>query len=367
MEYHCGICIKESKWIANRYNSIVVIAVDSCDNELSFFVKIFDKNEKVNENVKNIKFGNAVFFTSEKENIIDLYNIDSLLSQGYNSFKADGLCLNYNTYYGKLDIIIEDHSKFRSYLTKKLISDVEKELMNSLYKGRLYESHLKSIPQITAENLQKIIQEEKRGIEVYDITDIVKELKISYYADRFYEKTDKPESYNLNGLYTFESTKYEKIKFDTYLRKILNLGRHIIGEYEGWFYAREEAKEDVENRTKNISIIKSKILTNYSKSEHLNYRVRSRLSNLIYPLYKMLYISGETLELKKDDFEYKTNGFSFICSSDNKDLLLSNIRRQNETLKYDHPNKLKRVIYKSFDLDKMLKEWCIPFPIYLNP
>lgn len=103
-------------------------------------------------------------------------------------------------------------------------------------------------------------------------------------------------------MYTFESTKYEKFKFDTYLRKILNLGRHIIGEYEGWFYAREEAKEDVENRTKNIPIIKSKILTNYSKSEHLNYRVRSRLSNLIYPLYKMFYISGETLELKKDDF-----------------------------------------------------------------
>ena len=76
-------------------------------------------------------------------------------------------------------------------MLKKIISDAEKELMNSLYKGRLYESHLNTIPQITAENLQNIIQEEKKEIEDYDIADLVKELKISFYADKFYEKRDK--------------------------------------------------------------------------------------------------------------------------------------------------------------------------------
>lgn len=78
--------------------------------------------------------------------------------------------------------------KIQIFLLKKIISDAEKELMNSLYKGRLYESHLNTIPQITAENLQNIIQEEKKEIEDYDIADLVKELKISFYADKFYEK-----------------------------------------------------------------------------------------------------------------------------------------------------------------------------------
>ena len=366
MEYHCGICIKENKWIANSYNSIVVVAADSYDNKLSFFIKIFNKEENINNNVKEIKFGSAVFFTSEKESIIDLYDIDCLFNQGYNTFKAEGLCLNYNTYYGKLEIWIEDQKKFRFFLLKKIISDAEKELMNSLYKGRLYESHLNTIPQITAENLQNIIQEEKKEIEDYDIADLVKELKISFYADKFYEKTDKPESYNLNELYTFKSTKYEKNKFDTYLIEILNLGRHIIGEYDGWFYAREEAKKDVENRTNNIPFIKSNILRNYSKSEHLNYRVRSRLSKLIFPLYKLLTISGEPIELKKDNFNSVTDGFIFRHSSSTKDVLLSDIHWQNKSLKEFNYNTLKRMMYKSFDQNNMLKEWCIPFPVNLN-
>lgn len=238
--------------------------------------------------------------------------------------------------------------------------------MNSLYKGRLYESHLNTIPQITAENLQNIIQEEKKEIEDYDIADLVKELKISFYADKFYEKTDKPESYNLNELYTFKSTKYEKNKFDTYLIEILNLGRHIIGEYDGWFYAREEAKKDVENRTNNIPFIKSNILRNYSKSEHLNYRVRSRLSKLIFPLYKLLTISGEPIELKKDNFNSVTDGFIFRHSSSTKDVLLSDIHWQNKSLKEFNYNTLKRMMYKSFDQNNMLKEWCIPFPVNLN-
>lgn len=366
MEYHCGICIKENNWIANSYNSIVVVAADSYDNKLSFFIKIFNKEENINNNVKEIKFGSAVFFTSEKESIIDLYDIDCLFNQGYNTFKAEGLCLNYNTYYGKLEIWIEDQKKFRFFLFKKIISDAEKELMNSLYKGRLYESHLNTIPQITAENLQNIIQEEKKEIEDYDIADLVKELKISFYADKFYEKTDKPESYNLNELYTFKSTKYEKNKFDTYLIEILNLGRHIIGEYDGWFYAREEAKKDVENRTNNIPFIKSNILRNYSKSEHLNYRVRSRLSKLIFPLYKLLTISGEPIELKKDNFNSVTDGFIFRHSSSTKDVLLSDIHWQNKSLKEFNYNTLKRMMYKSFDQNNMLKEWCIPFPVNLN-
>ena len=41
MEYHYGVCVQESTWVKDRYNSIVILAGDSNDNELAFFVKIF--------------------------------------------------------------------------------------------------------------------------------------------------------------------------------------------------------------------------------------------------------------------------------------------------------------------------------------
>lgn len=365
MEYHCGVCIKESKWTAERINSIVVLAGDSHDNKLSFFIKVFEKEEEPKDNVKNIKFGSPVFFTSERENIIELYDIDCLFGQGCNSLKLEGLSLGYNKYYGYLEVRKEDYKRFSCYSwDQSPISELEKKLMNSLYKGRLYESYLDSIPQITASDLQNIILEEEKEIELYDINDLVKELKISYYADHFYIKTDKPESYNLNVTHSFEGTKYENHRFDTYLKQILDLGYHLIGEYDGWFYAKDEAREDVERNTREIPSIKKEMVLKYSKTEHLNYRVRNRLTKYIYPLFKMFFITEKPLNLKKYNFEYGIHGYSFNYFSDDKNYLLSDIRRQNESLRYDRHNKLTGMIYRHIDLNKMLEEWCIPNPIY---
>lgn len=368
MEYHCGVCIKESKWIEGRLNSIVVLAIDSHDDKFSFFVKVFEKEEVVNGDVKNIKFGTPVFFTSEKENIIELYDIDFLFDQGvqgYNPVKFEGLIINYDKYYGHLDVRVEDYRKFSSYSWPKTpISVLEQELMNSLYKGRLYESYLNSIPQITAGDLQNIILEEKKEIELYDIDELVKELKISYYADHFYIKTDKPESYNLNVTHSFKGTKYENLGFDTYLRQILDLGYHLIGEYDGWFYAEDEAREDIERHTREIPSIKKEMLLKYSKTEHLNYRVRSRLTKFIYPLFKMFLITEKPLNLKKYNFDDGIHGYSFSDFCDDKSYLLSDIRRKNESLRYDRHNKLTGMIYRQIDLNKMLEEWCIPNPTY---
>lgn len=368
MEYHCGICIKESNWIVDCYNSIVILAGDRNDHKLSFFIKIFEKEEGVNDNVKNIKFGSAVFFTAEKENIIDLFDVDCIFSQGPLALDVKGIHIHLRYYSTSgLEVGIYNDVNFRSFLPKSLISDVEKKLMNSLYKGRLYKRYLNSVQNITAEKLQNIIIEEEKEVEVYDINDLVKELKISYYANNFYIRTDEPEEYDLNERYTFELTKYEDCKFDTYLLQLLNIGERLIEEQKGWFYAKEEAYEDVEFRTKNIPYVKREILRNYSKSEHLNYRVRSRLSNLMYPLFMMLFISEKPLCLKKYNFDSSIHGYSFIssCNNDKKQLLFD-VQRQNETLRYDCHNKLKTMIYSSFDLNKILNEWCIPFPIFCN-
>ena len=35
MEYHYGVCVQESTWVKDRYNSIVILSGDSNDNELA--------------------------------------------------------------------------------------------------------------------------------------------------------------------------------------------------------------------------------------------------------------------------------------------------------------------------------------------
>lgn len=361
MEYHFGVCIKESFLIKDSYNSIVVLAGDSTDNKLSFFVKIYDKNEGELDEAKNIKFGSAVFFTSEKENIIDIYDIDSMFNSDYGNLKFSNLRLEFNSRYGILKVSLQDKERENVYWPQNFISDVEKDLMNSLYKGRLYNNYLSSICEFSAENLKTIIEKEKEEVENYDFEDLVNELRISYYANNFYIKTDKPESYNLNVIHTFKGTKYENNEFDTYLARILDLGDRLIGEFDGWFYAKDEAREDIENNTREIPSIKMKMIRRYSKTEHLDYRVRTKLSKFVLPLFSMLSVTGKILDLKKKNIFNGTNGIIFY-SYNNKEAILSDIRNKNSNLRYDKHVTLNNKIYRNDSKEDMLKQWCIPYP-----
>lgn len=363
MKYHYGVCIKESNWIKGHSNSIVVLAGDSNDHRLSFFVKIFDKEEEVDDNTKNIKFGNAVFFASEKENIIDLYDVDCMFNSNYSNLKFNNLYLEFNYQSGILKVLHQDKKHLNAYWPKDEISKVERELMFSLYKGRLYNTYLSSLSNITAENIQNIIREEEKEIEFYDIEDLINELKISYYTTNFYIRTDEPESYDFYERRSFEKTKYENYKFDAYLTQILMPGEWLIGEYEGWFYANEDAKEKEEQKYRDIPWLKAKMKQKYSKSEHLNYRVRAKLSKFVSPLFSMLTIPGNILELKKNPINNCLLGFEFYHCSNNKEFILSDFRRAISTFRYNTKDNFKDKIYKNLSLDEMLKEWCIPFPI----
>ena len=360
MEYHFGVCIKESFLIKDRYNSIVVLAGDSNDNKLSFFVKIYDINEGELDETKNVKFGSAVFFTSEGENIIDIYDIDSLFNSEYSNLKISNFRLEFNSRYGILKVSLQDKERENVYWPQNLISDVEKELMTSLFKGRIYNNYLSSIREFSAENLKNIIEKEKEEVESYDFEDLVNELKISYYADHFYIKTDKPESYNLNVVHSFKGTKYENNEFDTYITRILDLGDRLIGEYDGWFYAEDEARKDVDENTRNIPSIKMNMIRRYSKIEHLDYRVRTKLSNFVLPLFSMLSIPGKILDLKKKTIFNGTNGIIFL-NYNNKDAILSDIRNKNSNLRYDKHVTLNNKIYRNVSKEDMLKQWCIPY------
>ena len=279
------------------------------------------------------------------------------------TLKLEGLELSYNYYYGRLETRIEDYKRWPWSPFKVLINDLEKELMNSLYKKRLLEHFISSIPQITAKNLQNIIQEEEKEIGKYDIEDLIKELKISYHASCFCTKTDKPESYRITTTHSFKETKYENNKFDLYLKQVLKLGSRIIKENDGWIDAKEQSKEVIDSETRYIPYLKKGMQNSYSKSEHLDFRVRDRMSQFIYPLFTMLRISGSVLHLEKDPLVDSIEGFTFWFSIDNKESILSDIRRKNSELKMRTHDIIKDKIYRSFDQKKMLNEWLIPFPV----
>ena len=363
MEYHYGVCVQESTWVKDRYNSIVILAGDSNDNELAFFVKIFNINEEVDNSIKDIKLGSAVFFTSEKECIIDLYNVDRMFNSGCSSLNIGNFMLE------KYLIRIQDKERPNVYLYADKINEAEIELMNALQKKRLFDSFSNSVKELTAENLQQIINKEKEDVEKYDIEDLVNVINISYHARNFYEKTDSPESYNLYEERSFVNTKYESCKFDGYLRQILKPGSWDLGEKEGWFYAREEAKEDVEYNTSRIPFIKENMIRTYSRDEHLSFRVRLKLSQYLSPLFSMLTIPGYVLDLKKDHLWHRVEGYYFsFCLGDTKESIISGIRNKNHDLRpfYEkRHDKLKREIYKTISYHELLNEWCIPFSSYI--
>ena len=364
MEYHYGVCVKESNWAKDNYNSIVILAGDSNDNELAFFVKIFDINEEVDNNLKDIKLGCPVFFTSEKECIIDLYNVDCMFNTGCSSLNIGNLRLE------KYRVWVQDNERPNVYLPKMdVINNAEVELMNALQKKRLFDSFSNAIKEFTAENLQKIINEEKDEVEKYDIEDLVNVLNISYYANRFYEKNDSPESYNLYEKRSFVNTKYEDFKLDEYLTQILKPGGWDLGENEGWFYAREEAEKDIENNTSRIPFIKNEMIRTYSRDEHLSFRVRSKLSKYISPIFSMLTIPGYVLDLKIDHFWHRVKGYYFsFYRNDTKESIISEIRSRNHDLRpyYERHDKIKREIYRTISFHELLKEWCIPFSSYVK-
>ena len=172
MEYHYGVCVKESTWGKDCCNSIVILAGDG--NRFAFFVKIFNVNEEVDDDVKNIKFGSAVFFTSEKECIVDLYNADRRVDQLFTSFGNFDL--------REFGVFVFSQDKKCGYRFRKIavINKVEEELINALRKKLLFDSFSNSIKELTAENILNIINEEKNEVDKYDIEDLVNNLNISY-------------------------------------------------------------------------------------------------------------------------------------------------------------------------------------------
>lgn len=357
MEYHYGVCVKESTWGKDCCNSIVILAGDG--NRFAFFVKIFNVNEEVDDDVKNIKFGSAVFFTSEKECIVDLYNADRRVDQLFTSFGNFDL--------REFGVFVFSQDKKCGYRFRKIavINKVEEELINALRKKLLFDSFSNSIKELTAENILNIINEEKNEVDKYDIEDLVNNLNISYYADGFCEKTDSPEGYRLNEIRSFKNTKYEDLKFDEYLTQILKPGGWRIGEYDGWFYAREKAKEDVDNHTHNIPFIKKEMKRRYSKSKHLDFRVRSKLSIYISPIFSMYCIPGRVLELKRSPFGRVFSRFDFTLDK-TKEGIIANIRQYNSYFTDFSSNEFKKEIYKEIDFFQLHKEWCIPFSSYIK-
>lgn len=357
MEYHYGVCVKESTWGKDCCNSIVILAGDG--NRFAFFVKIFNVNEEVDNDVKNIKFGSAVFFTSEKECIVDLYNADRRVDQLFTSFGNFDL--------REFGVFVFSQDKKCGYRFRKIavINKVEEELINALRKKLLFDSFSNSIKELTAENILNIINEEKNEVDKYDIEDLVNNLNISYYADGFCEKTDSPEGYRLNEIRSFKNTKYEDLKFDEYLTQILKPGGWRIGEYDGWFYAREKAKENVDNHTHNIPFIKKEMKRRYSKSEHLDFRVRSKLSIYISPIFSMYCIPGRVLELKRSPFGRVFSRFDFTLDK-TKEGIIAKIRQYNSYFTDFSSNEFKKEIYKEIDFFQLHKEWCIPFSSYIK-
>jgi hypothetical protein len=148
MEYHLGICVKDSKYIADHYNYIVILAGEGDnDNNFSFSVKIFNKNESIDNNVQNIKFGDAVFFTSEKEVIIDIYDVDHMVGLEYKYLILKDIHLQY---YNNNGFSVAIKNQYGDYIIKNVINKVETDLIASLYKRKLYNIYLNDIQQINS-------------------------------------------------------------------------------------------------------------------------------------------------------------------------------------------------------------------------
>lgn len=344
MEYHFGICIKECKWGNNQYSYIVVLAGNEKDNEYSLFTKIIEKDEEEKNNLNAIKYGCAVFFTSEGRDIKDLYVIDKL----YDYCGESIIRFKFN----EEPITLE---RCMGWCGKGVINiaQKEKELMIALYKGRIYKKYCSSIPEFTAEYIQSVIREEEEFVDSYNIDDMIEELHVSFYASNFYIRTDEPESYKLFEERSYEKTKYEKIKLDSYLFQLLEPGKWLIDEKEGCFFAEEEAEKDVESKYRTIPYVKKEIREKYSKSEHLNYRVRLRLSKFIKPIFDMSAIPGRIIDLdliRGSNFE-----FTFFEKVNKEDILPS--------IKTYPVNRLIEKISKSVQPHKMWQDWLIPFPI----
>lgn len=358
MEYHYGVCIKELKYIQGHYNSIVVLAGDNNnENFWSFYVKVFDRDEGIEDSIKNIKFGNAVFFTAHNETIIEIYDVDKVFSKGGRITCGDYETSNYLS--SKLEL---RHKNQHNMWIPSQIHGAEISLMQALSKRRQYDSYLNSVPKITLEYLEEIIQEEKSVAESYDIDDMITQLKISYYASDFYTRTDEPEAYNLYERRGFENTIYENCKLDAYLNDVFKLGDTLIKENEGWFYAKERAKDDILENTRKIPYLKEKMRNKSSKSEHLNYRVRKRLLDIVSPLHSLVSIQGDILDLKTDWHQQGLKGYWFI-DIDDKERILSNVKEKNSSLKHTYKQEFKTKIFSSLSRNEIEEKWCIPSPI----
>jgi hypothetical protein len=102
------------------------------------------------------------------------------------------------------------------------------------------------------------------------------------------------------------------------------------------------------------------MIKKYSKSEHLNYRVRTRLLEFLSPLFTFLTIQGSILSLNERYFKFGDFSLSWPC--ENKELILSRITRNNKLIK-NKKEEFKIQIFKNLYLQDIVNEWCIPYPI----
>lgn len=300
MEYHCGIFISRKEWQKGSY--FIIMASNSDNDNLSFFVKIFSENEEISEELNSLEFGHAVYFISEKENILDIRNIDDMLSPSQDKGFPRHCVLK--------DVALSVYETGVATPTKLLkpidnFSNLELELMNSRLKKLFYDEYLNLSSKYTADYLLKIIEEEKKIVESYDIDDILKELNIDH-SFKTYERTDEPESYELyEHRYFSISSKYYSHNLDGYLSDICGTTytHKLLEENEGWFYAQDMLEEAIRRNPIDAVKIKNEIKQNYSQTEHLNYRVSIRFWKLKDRIFKLISNTGSLREVPKEKIE----------------------------------------------------------------
>ena len=326
MEYHCGIFISRQEWQKGSY---FIIMASNGDNKLSFFVKIFSENEEISEELNSLEFGHAVYFISDKENILDIRNIDEMLSPSEKKGFPRHCVLK--------DVVLSVYETFVATPTQRLksidnFSDLELELMNSRLKRQYYAEYVKLSSKYTADYILNIIEEEKKMVESYDIDDILKEFNIRH-SYKTYEKTDEPESYELYECRDFSiSSKYSRNFLDGYLSDLCGTTytHNLLEENEGWFYAQEEVQEAIERHPIDVSKIKNEIREKYSQTEHINYRVQIRFLELNQLISRLINIPGRLSEVPKAKIENHLGLTRLGCDYSDCDSILQYIKTCNQ-------------------------------------
>ena len=326
MEYHCGIFISRQEWQKGSY---FIIMASNGDNKLSFFVKIFSENEEISEELNSLEFGHAVYFISDKENILDIRNIDEMLSPSEKKGFPRHCVLK--------DVVLSVYETFVATPTQRLksidnFSDLELELMNSRLKRQFYDEYMKLSSQYTGDYIFNIIEEEKKIVESYDIDDILKELNIDH-SYKIYDRIDEPASYALYERRSFSTTsKYYNSKIDRYLMDLCEMTytHKLLEENEGWFYALGKLEEAILRHPIDVVKIKNEIRQKYSQTEHLNWRVSTRFGKLKHLISCLIRNTGTLREVPKAKIENHLGLTRLGCDYSDCDSILQYIKTCNQ-------------------------------------